>query len=648
MTRDQEEFLQVLNKHSVEYVVIGGKAVQSYGSTRKADDVDVWINPTADNATKMVSSVKEFLGASMHSRDFTDDKIVYFGRNPYRIDIHKDVPGLGQFSDHYPNRVPARTKDGTDFAVVSPHDLVASKRAASRPKDLQDIAYIEERVLGITRRPDLVKKAEQSAYEPRKVDFEDFKQRIKLVDYAMDQGYIKDRQRSGGTSVTLYKDDARGRDKIVVYPNQRTGVDIYFNPNDGADKGTVVQFQHRRGSGDWKDTIETLQRYLGEVPGSMTRQQRPTRSDVPSGNGQPPTPPADQPVPTREQAVVRSFDLKPLTDTSYLTGRGLSAETISATEFESTTFNRTYLDRNRGKQYTNTIFPIKNEQGTVAIIVRNEGLKMVEGPRGDGVWISNPKVIESGSRADRLVITENPIDAMSFHQLKPPVEGEKRLYIGTAGNLSSGAPDTVQKLIDRYQPKQIVLANDNDNGGFRNNINLVGRMRYPGVEDSNNIQAQLAVPTPSQLRLTVSVSHSDQAAGKQKVQELTERFSTALNKNAPADEPEARISVRGWQGNRTEFEVSMPNTRQNLIRTQTELVAAKGLKEVVALKLPVQKDFTEDLQRGEKLTLPALASEAKQQVPQTVEGPKMIPKFDLPNFSTSQSTTAETTRGMKR
>jgi len=634
MTRDQEEFLQVLNRHQVEYVVIGGKAVQSYGSTRKADDIDVWINPSADNANKMVSSVKEFLGANMHPRDFTDDKIVYFGRNPYRIDLHKDVPGLGQFPDHYANRVPARTKDGTDYTVVSPHDLVASKKAAGRPKDLQDITYIEERVLGVTRQRERSKTA-QSAYEPRKVDFEEFKQRINLVEYAMNQGYIKDRQRSGGNSVALYKDDARGRDKIVVYTNQRGGVDIYFNPNDGADKGTVVQFQHRRSTGEWKDTIETLQRYIGQVP----QQQRPTPPPADKPN-------AARPTPTREQAIVRSFDLKPLTDDTYLRGRGLSPTTINASEFENTAFNRTYFDRNRGKQYTNTVFPIKNEQGTVAIIVRNEGLKMVEGPRGDGIWISNPKVIEPGGRADRLVIAENPIDAMSFHQLKSPVEGEKRLYLGTAGNLSSGAPDTVQKLIDRYQPKQIVLANDNDNGGFRNTINLVGRLRYPGVEESNNIQAQLAVPTPSQLRLTVSVSYPDQATGKQQVQQLTERFSTALNKHSPDDEPEARITVRGWQGNRTEFDVSMPNTRQNLIRTQNELVAAKGLNEVVTIKLPVHKDFTEDLQRGEKLTLPALPGEAKQQVGQgqAADGPKMIPKFDMPVLLNGRTTST----GIKR
>ncbi|XAZ82188.1 DUF6036 family nucleotidyltransferase (plasmid) [Fibrella sp. ES10-3-2-2] len=632
MTRDQEEFLGVLNRHQVEYIVIGGKAMQSFGSTRKADDIDVWVNPSEQNANKMVSSVKEFLGANMHPRDFTDNKIVYFGRNPYRIDIHKDVTGLGHFTDHYSDRIPARTKDGTDYSVLAGRDLIASKQAAGRPKDLQDVAYLEERVFGIVRHPERTRTAEKPVYEPRKVDFDEFKQRINLVDYAIDKGYVKDRQRSGGNSVALYRDDAGGRDKIVVYPNQRGGIDIYYNPNDGADKGTVVQFQHRRGTGEWKDTIENLQRYIGQVP--EQRQARPT------------PPPADQPTPTREQAVVRNFDLKPLTNDTYLRGRGLSPATLSAPEFENTAFNRAYFDRSRGKQYINTVFPIKNEQGTVAVIVRNDGLKMVEGPRGDGVWISNPKVIGPDGRADRLVIAENPIDAMSFHQLKPPIEGEKRLYVGTAGNLSSGAPDTVQKLIDRYQPKQIVMANDNDNGGFRNNINLIGRLRYPGVEESNNIQAQLAVPTPSQLRLTVSVSYPDQATGKQQVQQLTERFSAALNKNDPEDEPTARINVRGaglafQQGNRTEFEVSMPNTRQNLIRTQNELVAAKGLSEVVALKLPVHKDFTEDLQRNEKLTLPALPGEAKQQMGQPLEGPKMMPKYDLPTVNNGPQITTK-------
>ncbi|MPR31826.1 nucleotidyltransferase [Salmonirosea aquatica] len=620
MTRDQEAFLEVLNRHQVEYAIIGGKAVQSYGSSRKSDDLDVWINPTAENANKMVASVKDFIGAKLHPSDFTDNNIVFFGRDPYRIDIHKDVTGLGQFPDHYHDRVPVRTNEGTEFSVLSPKDLVASKKAARRAKDLRDVEYLEERVLGIRRQAD--RKINETQQRPlQKVDFEQFKQQIDLVEYAKDQGYIKDLQRSGGNSVSLYKADSGGKDRIVVYPRQGAEADIYFNPNDGADKGTVVQFQHRRGTGEWKDTIQSLQNYLGQMDNRVGRTI-----------AQPVSPAPNHPAPTREQAVVRSFDLKPLSETNYLKSRGLSDETIKAPEFENAVFNRTYLDRNRGKQFVNTVFPIKNEQGTVAIIVRNDNIKIVDGPRGDGLWISNPKVIEPGGRADRMVIAESPIDAMSFHQLKPPAEGEKRIYLGTAGNLSSGAPDTVQKLVDKYQPRQIVMANDNDNAGIRNSINLVGRLRYSGVQESNNVQAHLNLPSPSQARLTVSVSHPDQATGKRRVQELTERFSTALNKNSPKDEPEARISVKSWQDNRTEFEVSMPNTRQNLIRTQNELVAAKGLQEVVSLKLPHNKDFTEDLQKGEKLNLTPLPSPMKQQAAPmlTPDVPKMAPKFDLP------------------
>lgn len=264
MTRDQEEFIGVLNRHQVEYAIIGGKAVQSYGSTRKADDLDIWINPTAENANKMVASVKEFIGAKLHPSDFTDDNVIYFGRNPYRIDVHKDVAGLGRFPDHYPDRVPVRTNDGTEFSVLSPKDLVTSKKVAGRPKDLRDVEFLEERVLGISRQQD--QKVNETQQRPlRKVDFDLFKQQIDLVEYAKDQGYIKDLQRSGGNSVSLYKADSGGKDRIVVYPQRGGGGDIYFNPNDGADKGTVVQFQHRRGTGEWKDTIQTLQKYLGQV-----------------------------------------------------------------------------------------------------------------------------------------------------------------------------------------------------------------------------------------------------------------------------------------------------------------------------------------------------------------------------------------------
>ena len=40
---DFKEFLQLLNEHQVEYMLIGGYAVAYYGYPRSTGDMDIWI-----------------------------------------------------------------------------------------------------------------------------------------------------------------------------------------------------------------------------------------------------------------------------------------------------------------------------------------------------------------------------------------------------------------------------------------------------------------------------------------------------------------------------------------------------------------------------------------------------------------------------
>src|SRR5690606_37475629 len=123
----------------------------------------------------------------------------------------------------------------------------------------------------------------------------------------------------------------------------------------------------------WRDTIETLQRYLGEHP---VREIRPS-----SGAGSPAQ------APSREKAVARIFDLQPMTDTSYLEERGISGETLAAPEFQGAIFNQTYVSRKTSQTFVNTVFPLRNEQGTVPVILRNRGLNIMDGTKGDAVWL---------------------------------------------------------------------------------------------------------------------------------------------------------------------------------------------------------------------------------------------------------------------
>ena len=60
LTKDFKEFLQCLNVHGVEYLVIGGHAVAFHGYPRATADLDVWVAVKQENALRLVAALKEF------------------------------------------------------------------------------------------------------------------------------------------------------------------------------------------------------------------------------------------------------------------------------------------------------------------------------------------------------------------------------------------------------------------------------------------------------------------------------------------------------------------------------------------------------------------------------------------------------------
>lgn len=97
------EFIELLNKTRVRYVLIGGYAAVIYGVNRTTGDMDILIEPTIENAAKVLAAIEEFgLGSiGFTIEDLTDtDSVVQMGRVPYRIDILNTIPGV-IFEDAY-------------------------------------------------------------------------------------------------------------------------------------------------------------------------------------------------------------------------------------------------------------------------------------------------------------------------------------------------------------------------------------------------------------------------------------------------------------------------------------------------------------------------------------------------------------------
>lgn len=137
---DFSEFLSLLNSEQVEYLLLGGYAVSFYGVPRATGDMDVWINPTPENAQRLVAALRRF---GFANPSITPDRfqqpgqLFRMGVPPLRIELLTSVSGL-EFSAAYANRNLARIGE-TGVAVIHLDDLKTNKRAVGRRKDLDDL-----------------------------------------------------------------------------------------------------------------------------------------------------------------------------------------------------------------------------------------------------------------------------------------------------------------------------------------------------------------------------------------------------------------------------------------------------------------------------------------------------------------------------
>ena len=140
-----KEFIQALNRWNVQYLVIGAHAVGVYAEPRSTKDLDIWVNPTEQNAKRVMAALKEFgaplFGTTVKTLTETDTFLT-LGVAPNRIDILKSIPGVA-FNACWKNR---RTFDieGTTANFLNLVDLIAAKEAANRPQDLADAAKLKK------------------------------------------------------------------------------------------------------------------------------------------------------------------------------------------------------------------------------------------------------------------------------------------------------------------------------------------------------------------------------------------------------------------------------------------------------------------------------------------------------------------------
>jgi hypothetical protein len=140
------EFLRLLTRHRVRFLLIGGHAIAVHGQPRYTEDLDVFVAATPANARRLRAALVDFgYGAVTPTVDMlaTRNKVFMLGRAPFRIDILTGIDGV-TFEEAWSTRVPLDV-EGARVFVIGLAALIANKRASGRPKDLVDVTFLEER-----------------------------------------------------------------------------------------------------------------------------------------------------------------------------------------------------------------------------------------------------------------------------------------------------------------------------------------------------------------------------------------------------------------------------------------------------------------------------------------------------------------------
>jgi predicted nucleotidyltransferase len=145
--------LRALVEQRVEFIVVGGVAVQAHGYIRATADVDVVPRPTLLNLSRLGEALVELEARARRpaaSIDVSDPQLlkrvsmIPLVTRYGRLDVlnFEHLAGAPRSYEELDSRALAITLDGLEIRVSGLDDLLRLKRAAGREQDRLDIAAL--------------------------------------------------------------------------------------------------------------------------------------------------------------------------------------------------------------------------------------------------------------------------------------------------------------------------------------------------------------------------------------------------------------------------------------------------------------------------------------------------------------------------
>jgi len=149
LNKDYKDILVALSSEEAEFILVGAYALAAHGFPRATMDIEIWVNPSPENADHVYAALGKF-GAptdQISVEDLTkDDTIFQIGVAPRRIDILTNITGV-DFKEASKDAVKVDI-DGITLNILSTEHLIKNKLATGRPKDIDDVENLKRHLKG--------------------------------------------------------------------------------------------------------------------------------------------------------------------------------------------------------------------------------------------------------------------------------------------------------------------------------------------------------------------------------------------------------------------------------------------------------------------------------------------------------------------
>ena len=147
-SQDTFDMIRLLNKHHVDYMIVGGYAAIYHGYVRFTADIDFFYKSDEENSIRLFQEFWE--GAIPFIESYHEltkkGRVLQFGQPPNRLDFINEIDGVvfDDCTDTMCTEIIQCAKEELTIHFIGLDELIKNKKASGRPKDLIDADYLEK------------------------------------------------------------------------------------------------------------------------------------------------------------------------------------------------------------------------------------------------------------------------------------------------------------------------------------------------------------------------------------------------------------------------------------------------------------------------------------------------------------------------